>query len=71
MSTTELISSSYTFWSQTGAVYLLKNPREANATTGRTREALKSPLTWIFALFLFGYMGTEGILSVPTTKNYF
>jgi len=60
MATIEFLTSAYTFWSQTGAVYLLKNPREIDATTGRTREALKSPLTWIFALFLFGYMGAEG-----------
>ncbi|KAH8800311.1 MFS transporter-like protein [Xylogone sp. PMI_703] len=55
----ELLTSAYTFWDKTGAVYLVENPRDSNATTGRTREALKSKITWIFALFIFGYVGAE------------
>jgi len=49
----------------------MKNPREENATTGRTREALKNPLTWVFALFLLGYMGTEGNAFFLTAKDIF
>jgi fucose permease len=60
-SVVELLTSSLSFWKQTGAVYQAENPREPGAKTGRTREALKSQLTWIFALFIFGYVGAEGI----------
>ncbi|KAH8821863.1 major facilitator superfamily domain-containing protein [Xylogone sp. PMI_703] len=58
-SSIELFTSAYSFWSQTGTVYKTENPRSPNATTGRTREALKTKLTWIFALFIFGYVGAE------------
>jgi fucose permease len=53
------LTSASTFWKQTGAVYQSENPRDPNSTTGRTREALKNKLTWIFALFIFGYVGAE------------
>lgn len=58
-STLELLTSSLTFWYQTGAIYAAENPRDPLSSTGRTREALKNKLTWIFALFIFGYMGAE------------
>ncbi|KUJ19598.1 MFS transporter-like protein [Mollisia scopiformis] len=60
-STLELLTSSTTFWSQTGTIYAAENPRDpsSSSSTGRTREALKNKLTWIFALFIFGYMGAE------------
>ncbi|QSZ30037.1 hypothetical protein DSL72_004555 [Monilinia vaccinii-corymbosi] len=57
---TELITSTWAFWAQTGHVYALENPRDANAKTGRLREALSNKLTWIFAAFIFGYLGAEG-----------
>ncbi|KAK4994022.1 hypothetical protein LTR66_005866 [Elasticomyces elasticus] len=60
VSAVEFFSSLFTFWAQTGAIYLAENPREAGATTGRTREALKNRVTWIFALFIFVYCGMEG-----------
>ncbi|KAK4986993.1 hypothetical protein LTR50_004945 [Elasticomyces elasticus] len=60
VSAVEFISSIYTFWAQTGAIYLAENPREAGATTGRTREALKNKVTWIFALFIFVYCVSLG-----------
>ena len=56
----ELVTSTVMFWKQTGKVYQMENPREPNSTTGRTREALKNKLTWVFALFIFGYVGAEG-----------
>lgn len=55
----ELVTSVSTFWKQTGQVYQLENPRDPNSDTGRTRQALKNKLTWIFAVFIFGYVGTE------------
>ncbi|KAF8851758.1 MFS transporter-like protein [Acephala macrosclerotiorum] len=55
----ELLTSSTTFWKQTGAIYAAENPRDPSSSTGRTREALKNKFTWIFALFIFGYMGAE------------
>lgn len=56
----ELLISSLAFWKQTGNIYKAEHPRDPNAKTGRTREALKSKITWVFALFIFGYMGAEG-----------
>ncbi|KAK1247998.1 hypothetical protein MKX07_000886 [Trichoderma sp. CBMAI-0711] len=62
VSALELGVGTTTFWTQTGAVYLSENPHQKageNATSGRTREALKSKLTWFFSLFIFLYVGTE------------
>ncbi|KAM0130476.1 hypothetical protein ACHAP3_007342 [Botrytis cinerea] len=56
---TELITSAWAFWAQTGQVYSMENPRDVNAKTGRLREALSNKLTWIFAAFIFGYVGAE------------
>ncbi|KAF7857283.1 hypothetical protein EAF04_009524 [Stromatinia cepivora] len=56
---TELITSTWAFWAQTGHVYALENPRDVSAKTGRLREALSHKLTWIFAAFIFGYVGAE------------
>ncbi|KAI1170063.1 MFS general substrate transporter [Nemania sp. FL0916] len=59
LSVFEFFTSAYLFWSQTGAVYLADNPRHAGDGLGRTRQALKNKLTWIFAIFIFGYNGAE------------
>ncbi|THV54702.1 hypothetical protein BGAL_0021g00040 [Botrytis galanthina] len=56
---TELVTSAWAFWAQTGHVYAMENPRDVNAKTGRLREALSNKLTWIFAAFIFGYVGAE------------
>jgi fucose permease len=55
------MTSTWTFWKQTGSVYQQENPQDPNSTTGRTREALKNKVTWFFALFIFGYVGAEGM----------
>ena len=48
------------FWSRTSEVYRAEHARHADDTgSGRTREALKSKITWICTLFLFTYMGIE------------
>ncbi|KAK0762929.1 hypothetical protein N5P37_004455 [Trichoderma harzianum] len=50
------------FWDKTGAVYREEHARE-NADAGTagagTREAMKSKVTWLCALFFFAYMGVE------------
>jgi fucose permease len=46
-------------------VYLAENPHDQNARGSRTRQVLKNKLTWIFALFLFGYVGAEGMIFSP------
>jgi hypothetical protein len=56
----EFIGLTVTFWRKTGKVYRLEYPRENEAKGGRTREALKSKITWICSLFFFTYMGVEG-----------
>lgn len=57
------------FWDKTGAVYREEHARE-NADAGTagagTREAMKSKVTWLCALFFFAYMGVEGRLRVYT-----
>ncbi|TVY83691.1 Bypass of stop codon protein [Lachnellula suecica] len=58
-SSLELISSAAAFWKQTGIVYRTENPSTSSDKSGRTREAVKNKITWIFALFIFGYVGAE------------
>ena len=50
---------------------MAENPEDPNATTGRTRGAIKNKVTWLFALFIFGYMGAESKLltSFSTTSS--
>ncbi|EXJ91891.1 hypothetical protein A1O3_00441 [Capronia epimyces CBS 606.96] len=55
----ELVGLSLTFWRKTGEVYRVENPRENDARGGRTKEALKSKITWLCAAFFFIYMGIE------------
>ena len=47
------------FWHRTGTVYRAEHMHSSESGHGRTREALKSPVTWICTLFLFTYMGIE------------
>ena len=58
----EFIGLSITFWHKTGQVYRIEHPRENEATGGRTKEALKSKITWLCSAFFFTYMGIEGNL---------
>ncbi|KAL7796678.1 MFS general substrate transporter [Trichoderma ceciliae] len=62
MSGLELVGLSIVFWDKTGAVYRAEHARE-NADSGTagagTREAMKSKVTWLCALFFFAYMGVE------------
>ncbi|KIW12094.1 hypothetical protein PV08_09368 [Exophiala spinifera] len=61
----ELLGLSTTFWRKTGELYRREHPRETDSPAGasggggRTREALKSKITWLCAAFFFIYMGIE------------
>ncbi|RDW65225.1 hypothetical protein BP5796_09917 [Coleophoma crateriformis] len=55
----ELAVLTAAFWKQTGEVFRLENPRDPSVKVGRTREALSNRLTWIFAIFILGYVGAE------------
>ena len=56
----EFFGLTLVFWRKTGEVYRREHVRENEATGGRTREALKSKITWICSLFFFTYMAVEG-----------
>ncbi|KAF2859286.1 MFS general substrate transporter [Piedraia hortae CBS 480.64] len=59
----ELVFSLWAFWPQTGAVFRASHPRTTDAGGSRLREAtLKKPaarVTWLAAMFLLGYVGSE------------
>ncbi|MBE7182506.1 MAG: MFS transporter, partial [Terriglobus roseus] len=55
----ELVTSAWAFWPQTAAKYREETSRQSEEQGGRTREALKSRVTWLCALFFLSYMGTE------------
>lgn len=55
------------FWDKTGAAYRAEHASEnaeAGAPSAGTREAMKSKVTWLCALFFFAYMGVEGTLAL-------
>jgi NADH:ubiquinone oxidoreductase subunit 4 (subunit M) len=59
----ELIASVAMFWHADATTFRIDNRRNANSGGGsRTMEAMKSPITWIMAVWLFIYMGVEGEL---------
>jgi hypothetical protein len=64
-SVVEFVGLSTTFWRETGEKYRIEHPRETDATGGRTKEALKSKITWLCAAFFFVYMGIEGSFPSP------
>lgn len=58
----EWVGLTLSFWKRTGEVYRMEHARENGADEkkgGRTREALKSRITWTCAAFFFTYMGIE------------
>lgn len=61
MSVVEWIGLVIFFWRKTGATYREEHKAELEDSGGAgTREALKSKVTWLCALFFFAYMGVEG-----------
>lgn len=64
----ELMTSTTMFWKESSASFRAKNARSPDSAGGsRTTEAMKSPITWIIAVWLFVYMGVEGAL--PSSSN--
>ncbi len=55
----ELVGLTAAFWHRTGAVYRSEHIHNSESGGGRTKEALKSKITWVCTLFLFTYMGIE------------
>ncbi|KAI5459001.1 major facilitator superfamily domain-containing protein [Mariannaea sp. PMI_226] len=57
MSAVELVGLTVTFWPKNGDVYRAEHTHESSGAG--TREALKSKVTWLAAVFFFAYMGVE------------
>ncbi|GFF37078.1 hypothetical protein IFM51744_03340 [Aspergillus udagawae] len=56
----ELLASVATFWKENGASFRAKTRRSPDSSGGsRTTEAMKRPITWLIAVWLFVYMGVE------------
>ncbi|KAL5366459.1 major facilitator superfamily domain-containing protein [Aspergillus floccosus] len=56
----ELMASATMFWKENAASFRAKNRRDSDSGGGsRTAEAMKSPITWLIAVWLFVYMGVE------------
>ncbi|KAH3174120.1 hypothetical protein KXW84_001850 [Aspergillus fumigatus] len=56
----ELLTSVATFWQENAVSYRAKNRGSPDSSGGsRTTEAMKSPITWLIASWLFVYMGVE------------
>ncbi|KAI4916241.1 hypothetical protein J4E85_010330 [Alternaria conjuncta] len=58
----ELATSLYAFRSSSGQVYREKSLRANAEGESRLKQALRSRVTWIAAIFLFGYVGAGGAL---------
>lgn len=56
----ELLWSAGTFWGQSGLVYRTEFPILDSEKSGRIVQILKNKILWIFAAFVFGYVGVEG-----------
>lgn len=55
----ELVTTAGTFWKETGSEFRKKHA-ESGPERGRTKAALKRKVTWLCALLLFTYVGSEG-----------
>ncbi|GIJ91829.1 hypothetical protein Asppvi_010804 [Aspergillus pseudoviridinutans] len=56
----ELLASVAMFWKENADSFRVKNCRSPDSSSGsRTTEAMKSPITWLIAVWLFVYMGVE------------
>ncbi|WAO95386.1 MFS domain-containing protein [Fusarium falciforme] len=59
ISVVEWVGLTVTFWHKTGAAYRAEHALGPEVLGAGTREALKSKVTWLCALFFFAYMGVE------------
>ncbi|THC89591.1 hypothetical protein EYZ11_010955 [Aspergillus tanneri] len=56
----ELMASVAMFWHENAASFRINNSRSSNSNGGnRTKEAMKSHITWLMAIWLFVYMGVD------------
>jgi hypothetical protein len=62
----EVVVCTWSFWSQTGSIFGLGSPRDPNIKVGVTREAICNKLTWMFTVFILGYVGAEGLFIAAT-----
>lgn len=68
LSVVELVFGLYSFWTATGEAYRKKHKLEDGRQPTTTATVLRTPIPWIVALFLFGYVGVEVCLGgwIPT-----
>ena len=59
MVTLEICGGTWAFWKETGLKYRDDNSNADSDEKGKTRLALKQKVTWICAIFLLVYVGTE------------
>lgn len=59
MVTLEMCGGTWAFWKETGLKYRDDNSNADSDEKGKTRLALKQKVTWILAIFLLAYVGTE------------
>ena len=59
MVTLEICAGTWAFWKETGLKYRDDNSNADSDEKGKTRLALKQKVTWICAIFLLVYVGTE------------
>ena len=57
----ELVGGTVLFWGENAATFRANNAKTNEAKGNRTVEALKSRTTLLMAVFLFVYMGVEGL----------
>lgn len=70
VSVLEFVGLTFFFWDKTGAVYQAEHTRDNENSKGAgTRDALKSPVTWLCAAFFFAYMGVEGKCARQSVKQ--
>jgi fucose permease len=70
MNVLECALSTAVFWSEDGKTFRerLKLEHGEDDQGGRTKEALKQKLTWLVAVFLFIYVGAEGMYVVAVSE---
>lgn len=55
----ELLLTTTSFWGATAAVYRAAHAENTGGVRTTTRTVLKSPIVWLVAVFLLGYVGAE------------
>ncbi|SLM40258.1 Major facilitator superfamily domain, general substrate transporter [Lasallia pustulata] len=60
---TELVAGTTAFWTSTGPAYREANPRTAEETGNRMKEALHNRVTWVCSVFFLVCVGIEVAIS--------